>query len=276
MSKGIKDTKNKVLEKLHLKENPEFSANSAPKREVTTVHRSGIPHSSVSEGTSLASFEKKSHNAEIQELLNLFGRAVDLDHAQKHEEAFKIYMDALDRVVPLLRSIEEESLKNALKGQVVKYMTRTEELKVIIANNKKQVFPQIPNTNLGGSSGKPPIPDFPSVPTSPKFSSVPSSIPSPSFPVAPSFPSTDELILPSIPDQDDFPHSGPLTHDEDEDLAIRKRALAQRVKKLEDRKKELQQKQDRLEQKRKEIEKSYTSGGGSNSSFPIVPKFVQT
>jgi len=145
----IKDTSNKVLEKLHLKESSEFNVGAPPKREVTTVRRTNISHNTTTEGTILASLEKKSQSSEgIQDLLSVFSRAVELDHAQHHDAAFSLYMEGLNKVVPLLKTIEDESTKVAVRGQVVKYMTRTEELKVLLAEKKKtgtaQSLPEVP------------------------------------------------------------------------------------------------------------------------------------
>jgi len=154
------------------------------------------------EGTTYSNLIKKQkESSTIQEARELFKKGIEQDNNKNYSEAFKLYMNGLDKIVPTLKTIEDESLKMVLKQEILKFMKRSEELKPLIKeelsdlnfpkipeskDDKNLNFPDVPNPQFIFSSENSNYDNIPDVPNLPNFHHSTNDIPS--FPDIPDLP----------------------------------------------------------------------------------------
>jgi len=81
--------------------------------------------------------------------------AVDADNKGNYEEAFKLYMNALEYLKTHLKYEKNPKSKELLTTKFTEYLERAEELKQIISQNKQKVVQASVDANGGAQKAKP-------------------------------------------------------------------------------------------------------------------------
>jgi len=136
----ITSTGKKVLEKMGLRTNYHTLKN--PQRSTVTTYQQEAFY--VTNPNAIVN-NKKDPSPLIREANELFKKAMELDSNGKYQEAFDLYIQGLDKIIPASNDIEDVNIRNAVREKIGKYLKRTEQLKLEIQSSGAPLqFPEPP------------------------------------------------------------------------------------------------------------------------------------